>query len=206
MMNKQEFNQSWSKLHGDAQITGVIKGWLGISYILVKPLAKIRVTPNLLTVLGLFFGILLYLNALSNWAILFLVLSLICDGIDGSLAIITSKSGKWGAMLDSVIDRITEVFWALTFISIGADQKLVIAALLIAVTQEYLRARSAGLGLTDLGVVTIAERPVRASILFVALVAFTLNLEIINLLALLWLIMQAVSLLTVTKFSYKKLN
>jgi hypothetical protein len=94
----------------------------------------------------------------------------------------------------------------LTFISIGADQKLVIAAVLIAATQEYLRARSAGLGLTDLGVVTIAERPVRASILFVALVAFTLNLEIINLLALLWLIMQAVSLLTVTKFSYKKLN
>lgn len=205
-MNKQEFNQSWSKLHGDAQITGVVKGWLGISYILVKPLAKLRVTPNLLTILGLFFGILLYLNALSIWAILFLVLSLICDGIDGSLAIITGKNGKWGAMLDSVVDRITEVFWALTFISIGADQKLVIAAVLIAATQEYLRARSAGLGLTDLGVVTIAERPVRASILFVALVAFTLNLEFINLLALLWLIMQAVSLLTVTKFSYKKLN
>ena len=205
-MNKQEFNQSWSKLHGDAQITGVVKGWLGISYILVKPLAKLRVTPNLLTILGLFFGILLYLNALSIWAILFLVLSLICDGIDGSLAIITGKNGKWGAMLDSVVDRITEVFWALTFISIGADQKLVIAAVLIAATQEYLRARSAGLGLTDLGVVTIAERPVRASILFVALVAFTLNLEIINLLALLWLIMQAISLLTLTKFSYKKLN
>ena len=205
-MNKQEFNQSWSKLHGNAQITGVVKGWLGISYILVKPLAKLRVTPNLLTILGLFFGILLYLNALSIWAILFLVLSLICDGIDGSLAIITGKNGKWGAMLDSVVDRITELFWALTFISIGADQKLVIAAVLIAATQEYLRARSAGLGLTDLGVVTIAERPVRASILFVALVAFTLNLEIINLLALLWLIMQAVSLLTVTKFSYKKLN
>jgi hypothetical protein len=109
-------------------------------------------------------------------------------------------------MLDSVVDRITEVFWALTFISIGADQKLVIAALLIAVTQEYLRARSAGLGLTDLGVVTIAERPVRASILFVALVAFNLNLEIINLLALLWLIMQAISLIAVTRFSYKKLN
>jgi phosphatidylglycerophosphate synthase len=205
-MNKQEFNQSWSKLHGDAQITGVVKGWLGISYILVKPLAKLRVTPNLLTILGLFFGILLYLNALSIWAILFLVLSLICDGIDGSLAIITGKNGKWGAMLDSVVDRITELFWALTFISIGADQKLVIAAVLIAATQEYLRARSAGLGLTDLGVVTIAERPVRASILFVALVAFTLNLEFINLLALLWLIMQAISLLTLTKFSYKKLN
>lgn len=205
-MNLQEFNQSWSKLHGDAQITGVVKGWLRISYTLVKPLAKMRITPNFLTFLGLVFGILLYLNALSNWAIFFLVLSLICDGIDGSLAIITSKSSKWGAILDSVADRLTEIFWGLTFIAIGADQNLVIAALLIAAVQEYLRARSAGLGLTNVGVVTISERPVRASILFVALIAFLLNLEIINLLALGWLIMQGFSLLTVTRFAYLKLN
>jgi phosphatidylglycerophosphate synthase len=205
-MNTQEFNQNWSKLHGDAQITGVVKGWLAISFSLAKPLAKLRITPNLLTILGLFFGILLYLNAQSNWAMIFLILSLICDGIDGSLAIITGKSGRWGAMLDSVVDRITEVFWALTFISIGANQNLIISALLIAATQEYLRARSAGLGLTDVGVVTIAERPVRASILFVALIAAALNIEIINLLALLWLVMQSISLLTLSKFAFKKLN
>lgn len=205
-MKLQEFNQSWSKLHGDAQITGIVKGWLRISYFIVKPLAKLRITPNLLTLLGLFFGILLYFNALTNWAIFLLVLSLICDGIDGSLAIITGKSSKWGAMLDSAADRVTEVFWGLTFIAIGADQNLVIAALLIAAIQEYLRARSAGLGLTDVGVVTISERPVRASILFVALVAFLLKLEIVNLLALLWLIMQSISLLTVTRFAYQKLN
>ena len=205
-MNLQEFQQSWSKLHGDAQITGIVKGWLGISYLLVKPLAKLRITPNTLTLLGLFFGILLYLNSGNGWAILLLVLSLICDGIDGTLAIITSKSSKWGAMLDSVADRLTEVFWGLTFIAIGADQNLVIAAMLIAAIQEYLRARSAGLGLTDVGVVTISERPVRASILFIALIAFSLNLEIVNLLAILWLIMQSISLLTVTKYAYQKLN
>jgi phosphatidylglycerophosphate synthase len=205
-MNLQEFNQSWSKLHGDAQVSGIVKGWLRISYFIVKPLAKLRITPNLLTLLGLFFGILLYFNALSNWAIFFLVLSLICDGIDGSLAMVTGKSSKWGAMLDSVADRVTEVFWGLAFIAIGADQNLVIAALLIAAIQEYLRARSAGLGLTDVGVVTISERPVRASILFVALIAFLLNLEIVNLLAALWLIMQGISLLTVTRFAYQKLN
>jgi phosphatidylglycerophosphate synthase len=205
-MNLQEFQQSWSKLHGDAQITGIVKGWLGISYLLVKPLAKLRITPNTLTLLGLFFGILLYLNSGNSWAILLLVLSLICDGIDGTLAIITSKSSKWGAMLDSVADRLTEVFWGLTFIAIGADQNLVIAAMLIAAIQEYLRARSAGLGLTDVGVVTISERPVRASILFIALIAFSLSLEIVNLLAILWLIMQSISLLTVTRYAYQRLN
>jgi len=205
-VNLDAFNQNWSKLHGDAQITGVVKGWLRISYFLAKLLAKLRVTPNTLTLLGVFFGILLYLNSLSYWAVLFLVLSLICDGIDGSLAIMTGKSNKWGAMLDSVADRLTEVFWGLAFIAIGADQNLVIAAMLIAAIQEYLRARSAGLGLTDVGVVTISERPVRASILFIALIAFSLSLEIVNLLAILWLIMQSISLLTVTRYAYQKLN
>ena len=192
-------------MHGNAKISGIVKGWLTISYLLVKPLAKLKITPNILTIFGLFFGVLLYLNALSNWAVILLILSLICDGIDGSLAIITGKGSKWGAMLDSVVDRVTEFFWALTFIAIGANQYVVIAALLIASVQEYLRARAGGLGLSEVGVVTIAERPVRASILFVAVIAFILNIEIVNILAIIWLVMQSFSFLTLTKFTYKKL-
>ena len=205
-MNRSEFFNSWSRLHGNAKISGIVKGWLTISFWLVKPLAKLRVTPNILTIFGLFFGVLLYLNALSAWAVALLTLSLVCDGIDGSLAIITGKSSKWGAVLDSVVDRITELFWALTYISLGANQNVVIAALLIASIQEYLRARVGGLGLRDVGVVTISERPVRASILFVAIIAHLINLEIVNLLSLIWLIMQSISLLSVTKIAFKKLN
>ena len=205
-MNQSDFFKSWSGLHGNAKISGIVKGWLTISYLLVKPLAKLKITPNILTIFGLLFGVLLYLNALTNWAVILLTLSLICDGIDGSLAIITGKASKWGAMLDSVVDRVTEFFWALTFIAIGANTNVVIAALLIASVQEYLRARAGGLGLSEVGVVTIAERPVRASILFVAVIAFILNIEIVNILAIIWLIMQIFSFLTVTKFTYKKLN
>jgi phosphatidylglycerophosphate synthase len=205
-MNQSDFFKSWSSLHGNAKISGIVKGWLTISYLLVKPLAKLKITPNILTIFGLLFGVLLYLNALSNWAVILLILSLICDGIDGSLAIITGKGSKWGAMLDSVVDRVTEFFWALTFIAIGANKYVVIAALLIASVQEYLRARAGGLGLSEVGVVTIAERPVRASILFVAVIALILNIEIVNILAIIWLIMQIFSFLTVTKFTYKKLN
>ena len=205
-MNRSEFFNSWSKLHGNAKISGIVKGWLGISYVLVKPLVKLRITPNILTIFGLFFGVLLYLNATSTWASALLTLSLICDGIDGSLAIVTSKASRWGAVLDSVVDRITEFFWALAFIAIGANQYVVIAALLLASIQEYLRARAGGLGLLDVGVVTIAERPVRASILFVAIIAHLINLEVVNLLALIWLIMQSISLFSVTRFTFKKLN
>jgi phosphatidylglycerophosphate synthase len=204
-MLKSNFFHVWSKLHGDAQISGIVKGWLTISYYLVKPLAKLRVTPNMLSIAGLLFGIALYLNAQSAWATGLLVASLLCDGIDGSLAIISNKASKWGAALDSILDRTTEVFWVLAFISIGGDEYLVICAAVLAFAQEYLRARAGGLGLTEVGVVTIAERPVRASILFVALIAFTIDLQIINLLAALWLILQSISFLTVSRFAYKKL-
>lgn len=205
-MIKANFFQAWSKLHGDAQISGIVKGWLTISYYLVRPLAKLRVTPNMLSIAGLIFGIALYLSAQSPWAIGLLVASLLCDGIDGSLAIITNKASKWGAALDSILDRTTEVFWVLTFISIGGNEYIVIGAAILAFAQEYLRARAGGLGLTEVGVVTIAERPVRASILFVSLIAFTIDLQIINFLAALWLILQSFSFLTISRFAYKRLG
>ena len=179
-MTKNEFYLAWSKLHGDAKIAGIVKGWLSISFSTSKALARIRIAPNALTILGLVFGVLLYMNANAIWAPLILVISLICDGVDGSLAIITGKSSKWGALLDSVVDRFTEFFWILALYSLGVDSKILIAVLILASAQEYLRARAGGVGLTQVGVVTLAERPVRASFVFVALVAFNLNLEILN--------------------------
>ena len=205
-MTKNEFYLAWSKLHGDAKIAGIVKGWLSISFPTSKALARIRITPNALTILGLVFGVLLYMNANAIWAPLILVISLICDGVDGSLAIITGKSSKWGALLDSVVDRLTEVFWILALYSLGVDSKILIAVLILASAQEYLRARAGGVGLTQVGVVTVAERPVRASFVFVALVAFNLNLEILNQITFVWLILQAFSFLTVAKFVAAKLN
>lgn len=205
-MTKDEFFLAWSDLHGDAKVSGIVKGWLSISFPVSKALAKIRVTPNTLTILGLVFGILLYMNSNAIWAPLILVISLICDGVDGSLAIITRQSSKWGALLDSVVDRLTEVFWVLALYSLGVDSKILITVLILASTQEYLRARAGGVGLKQVGVVTVAERPVRASFIFIALVAFNLNLEILNQITFVWLILQAISFLTVVRFTAAKLN
>ncbi len=205
-MTKDEFFLAWSKLHGDAKVSGIVKGWLSISFTVSKALAKMRVTPNALTILGLVFGILLYMNSNAIWAPLILVISLICDGVDGSLAIITRQSSKWGALLDSVVDRVTEVFWVLALYSLGVDSKILITVLILASTQEYLRARAGGVGLKQVGVVTVAERPVRASFIFIALVAFNLNLEILNQITFVWLILQAISFLTVVRFTAAKLN
>lgn len=205
-MNKSEFLSTWSKIHGDAQVTGIVKGWLNISYLITKPLAKIRISPNGLTIFGLVFGVLLYLNSQSIWAPILLVLSLICDGLDGSLAIITEKSSKWGAILDSVIDRLTEVFWVLALYSLGINLNLLIAVLILSTVQEYLRARAGGVGVVEVGVVTYAERPVRASFVFIALIAFNLDLNILDQIIGIWLLLQIISLIKISRFVFLKLN
>jgi phosphatidylglycerophosphate synthase len=205
-MNKDEFFSIWRRLHGDANISGIVKGWLSISYVVVKPLSKARVTPNILTISGLLFGVLLYANAETFWAPALLVLSLICDGIDGSLAIITNKSTKWGAILDSTVDRLTEIFWVLALYKIGADLKLLIIVLLAASVQEYVRARAAGLGVSEVGIVTFAERPVRASFVFIVFISLQFNFTIYNQIIICWLALQLISLFMLSRFTYSKLR
>jgi len=205
-MNKSEFFSTWSSLHGQARVSGIVKWWLNISYFTVRPLVKLRVTPNGLTVLGLVFGVLLYLNSKSLWALLFLILSLLSDGLDGSMAIVTQKFSKWGAMLDSVIDRATEVFWVLALYSIGVNINILIAAFLFSFVQEYLRARAGGVGVNEVGVVTFAERPVRAAFVFVVLVAYNLDLKILDSIILIWLLLQLISLLKLSRYIFLKLN
>ena len=205
-MKKDEFFSIWRRLHGDANISGIVKGWLSISYVIVKPLSKARVTPNILTILGLFFGVLLYANAETFWAPALLVLSLICDGIDGSLAIVTNKSTKWGAILDSTVDRLTEIFWVLALYKIGADLKLLIIVLLAASLQEYIRARAVGLGVSEVGIVTFAERPVRASFVFVVFISLQFNFIIYNQIIICWLALQLISLIMLSRFTYSKLR
>ena len=204
-MKRDEFFSVWRRLHGDAEISGIIKGWLSISYLIVKPLAKVRVTPNILTILGLFFGVLLYANAETFWAPALLVLSLICDGIDGSLAIVTNKSTKWGAILDSTVDRLTEIFWVLALYKVGADLNLLIIVLLAASVQEYMRARAAGLGVSEVGIVTFAERPVRASFVFIVFISLQFNFTIYNQIIICWLALQLISLFMLSRFTYSKL-
>ena len=205
-MKKDEFFSIWGRLHGDANISGIVKGWLSISYVVVKPLSKARVTPNILTMFGLLFGVLLYANAETFWAPALLVLSLICDGIDGSLAIITNKSTKWGAILDSTVDRLTEIFWVLALYKVGADLNLLIIVLLAASVQEYMRARAAGLGVSEVGIVTFAERPVRASFVFIVFISLQFNFTIYNQIMICWFALQLISLFMISRFTYSKLR
>ena len=205
-MDKNEFYATWSNLHGGAKIEGIVKTWLQISYTSAKFLSKLRVTPNLLTFAGLFFAIALWQFANSWAAALFLVLSLFFDGIDGSLAILQKKTSKFGAFTDSFVDRISEVFWALALYKLGAPAALVFVALLATYVQEYIRARSGGLGYSEVGIVTICERPVRASLIFIAIVANLVGLDLVAAISIIWVAMQNFALLQLVFTSYKILR
>ena len=205
-MSKEEFFATWSKLHGDAKIEGIVKAWLQISFAVVKPLAKIKVTPNLLTFAGLVSAIALWQFADSWIAAIFLVLSLFFDGIDGSLAIVSKVTSKFGAFTDSFVDRLSEIFWALALYKLGAPAALVFFALPATYIQEYLRARAGGLGYEEVGIVTICERPVRASLIFIAIVANVLNFELVTAISIIWVAMQFIALFQLTGSLYKRLK
>ena len=115
-------------------------------------------------------------------AILWIALSLICDGLDGTIAILKGTNSRFGAVLDSALDRSTEFFWLLALYQIGIQDWLLIIFFLISSLQEYLRARAGGAGFTSVGVVTWSERPVRAIFIFMTLIAYQIgftNLELI---------------------------
>ena len=180
-MKQSDFFARWSELHGNAEIKGIVKAWLKISYGSAKLVSIFRITPNLLTLLGIVFAIAMAVNPLSLWTIPLLVLSLYADGIDGSVAIYQDRASQFGAVLDSVADRISEALWFYVAYRIGAPAWIVLVTYVIASTQEYARARLGGLGVSDVGVVTPAERPVRASFIFIALVAYALGLNLVTL-------------------------
>ena len=205
-MNKADFFAKWSALHGNAEIKGIVKAWLNISYGSARFMSALRITPNLLTLLGIVFAIAMAVNPLSLWTIPLLVLSLYADGIDGSVAIYQNRESQFGAILDSVADRISEALWFYVAYRIGAPAWIVLLTYVIASTQEYARARLGGLGVSEVGVVTPAERPVRASFIFIALVAYAIDFNLVTLAMAVLGVLQVFSFYLVSRWAHNSLR
>ena len=169
---KSEFMREWSRLHGDVSPSRVVIAWLNISYQLAKALSVMRFTPNALTLVGLGVSILAPIFAPNPASALFVVIALIIDGCDGSLAIISQKVSVKGAIWDSLADRTAEGLWAIALWRIGVPIWLVTGLWILATTQEYLRARFNSQGNNEIGIVTVAERPVRALLTAVSLIFY----------------------------------
>ena len=206
MITKKEFYKRWSELHGNAEIAGIVHAWLAISYRFALISTLLRISPNVLTLLGLISAVGTALIPESYWAIALVVLSLLFDGVDGSVAIFQRRESAWGAILDSVADRISEAAWAYALYQVGIPLEIAVGLWLAASVQEYARARLAAFEVKDLGIVTFAERPMRASLLFVILIAWQLDIPGLAAVAGAFLVMQIIGVIQVMRFGYKQLR
>ena len=133
-------------------------------------LGKLGLTPDSLTLSGLVIsGLAAFLASLGQlWgAGLVLVFSSIFDLFDGALARATGRVTRFGALLDSVVDRVSEaivLFGLLVYYvsrDVTAGVLLVYLALAASIMVSYLRARSEGLGVDcEVGLMTRTERVV----------------------------------------------
>lgn len=131
-------------------------------------LAKIGVSPNAVTLAGLV-GAAVSAYLISQgvmWAGgLVMLFAGVLDLFDGALARATAQDSPFGALLDSVIDRISEIIVLLGLLiyyaRIGSVEYSVLVYLAVAgsVMVSYLRARSEGLGIEcKVGIMTRPER------------------------------------------------
>ena len=141
-------------------------------------LSRAGVGPNAVTLFGLAIaGVSAYLIATGNLLAggLVLLASGAFDMLDGALARSTGKATRFGALLDSVVDRLAEALvllgLLLHYTQRGPDwgAALVYAALVGSLMVSYLRARSEGLGIECK--VGLMQRPERVVVLGVGLIA-----------------------------------
>ena len=150
-----------------AEIRGTIASY--ITNPVVRILSKTKLKPNTLTFIELAISIGVAYAIVTGYFLLGGVLVLVSglfDLLDGALARFTKQSTKFGAILDSAVDRISEaaifcglLIWYLPKEGATLEIVAIFAALIGSFLVSYIRARAEGLGLEcRVGLFTRAER------------------------------------------------
>jgi CDP-diacylglycerol--glycerol-3-phosphate 3-phosphatidyltransferase len=121
----------------------------------IKLLAKTPLTPNAITIMGFVIilgaGALVVTDYFLAAGIVVLVAGLF-DMLDGALARATGKTTRFGAILDSTLDRVSEAVLLISLLAVFARDGLVTESILSGVALvgsllvSYIRARMEGLG------------------------------------------------------------
>ncbi|MEW6092679.1 MAG: CDP-alcohol phosphatidyltransferase family protein [Chloroflexota bacterium] len=131
-------------------------------------LSRLGITPNALTLFGLAgtigVAVLISLGYMTWAGILLLVMGPV-DALDGALARLRNEVSDWGAFVDSVTDRYSELFifggFLLFYLQEGNPSGIVLAYLAAAgsVLVSYIKARADASQLdANVGVLTRVER------------------------------------------------
>lgn len=168
-MDRDAYLDGWAVLHGghDPRANLLVRGWLSGAYAVARPLADARVAPDLVTLAGLVVaaGAPALAAAGGGWwlavAAVVVVLSGLLDSLDGAVALLSGRTTRWGHVLDSVADRAADAAFVATLWVAGAPGVICAAGGMLMFLQEYARARAGAGGMTEVGVVTVWERPTR---------------------------------------------
>lgn len=160
---------AWARLHDGYDVrhaSPLVRGWLRVAYGIGRVLARIRVSARAVT--G--FGLLLNLGApvaaalLGPWPAAGLVFAAaMVDTVDGAVALLTDRATRLGRVYDALVHRLAEVAWLGAFWVLGAPGWLVVVCGAVAWLHEYIRARTAAVGLPVIGAMTVGERSMRVS-------------------------------------------
>jgi len=152
--------------------------WMGPPFIaaykaLAKGLIRLHVHPNAVTLVGtagVLFGALYFFPQADTNIYRFFVGTMVCWGFalldmtDGMIARMTGKSSRFGAFLDSTLDRFADaaVFGGIAWGLIDRHRVTAVAAILclaIGSVVPYARARAEGLGIeAKVGIASRADR------------------------------------------------
>ncbi|MEK7247225.1 MAG: CDP-alcohol phosphatidyltransferase family protein [Chloroflexota bacterium] len=122
----------------------------------VRPLAKLGVTPNMLTVVGVLGNVgagVLSANGEFLWAGIVVLLASALDMFDGALARATGQATPFGSAFDATMDRVSEAavfFGLLVWMSDRGERTeelLIFVAIVGSILVSYVRARAEILGL-----------------------------------------------------------
>jgi archaetidylinositol phosphate synthase len=157
-------DSGWSSLHGGITPSPLVRWWLRMVRVLASG-PVLRIPPDVLSVLGM-------LALAAAWAAVagpgwpalvvpLVIAAGVLDGLDGAVALRTGRARPLGAVVDSVADRIGDLVLGGVLLALGAPAGWVVAALVLVLLLEYLRARAQSVGMPGVGAVTVAERPTR---------------------------------------------
>jgi phosphatidylglycerophosphate synthase len=142
------------------------RGFLTLVYVLARPLARAGVRPSLVTAASVVCAAAAVGVATlgGRWALaaaLFVVVSAVLDGLDGAVAVLTDRVTRWGQVIDSLADRISEALFLAALWVLGVPGELCVVPGALGWLHEYARARAAAVGMRGIGLVTMGERPTR---------------------------------------------
>ncbi|WP_380176658.1 CDP-alcohol phosphatidyltransferase family protein [Kineococcus sp. DHX-1] len=171
-MDREAYLQRWSALHGGTHANALVRGWLSGAHVLARPLAAAGTAPWVVTLAGAALAVAAAALAVAGGrggaaavgAGVLLAVAGVFDNLDGAVAVMTGRTSRRGALLDAVVDRVGDAACAVVLWGCGAPAWLVLVAGGLAQLQEYVRARAQGLGVDDVTVVSVAERPVRLAL------------------------------------------